>query len=262
MNKRIRPLAPNLTLFRKCLYSFLILFFLLGVWLLDLNFYLIFEKVHWILFRKSIHFLFRRIGCFAFSGVLISQFTFLFHLEDHLYCFMEGGSYGASNPVRGDVDAGESSNLVGSSRGSGWTSFDLAVLAEEGEEINQPIPAEQEPAPRAGFQSLPWEEALNLPPEEPAPPCLVEHLKKELIVLFNIGYHRTRRKAFVEKAIEPLHIEDSSVGFLKALLERVDVLQREHLNNGFPSRFPFESKSDKDRLYSILREYAAGECTH
>ncbi|WOL01141.1 hypothetical protein Cni_G09855 [Canna indica] len=75
-----------------------------------------------------------------------------------------GGSYGASNPVRGDVDAGESSNLVGSSRGLGWTSFNLAVLAKEGEEINQAIPRNKNPRPRADFQSLPWEEALNLPP--------------------------------------------------------------------------------------------------
>lgn len=47
------------------------------------------------------------------------------------------GSSGGLNPGRGEV------NMGGSSRGSGWTSFDLDILAEpfpdeEGEAISQP----------------------------------------------------------------------------------------------------------------------------
>lgn len=123
---------------------------------------------------------------------------------------------------------------------------DHAIPAEAGE---QELPA--------AFRRLPWQNALDLPKEEPAPPCLKKHVREELVGLFNIGYKRTRREAFVEKAIEPLNLDISTVGFCKALLERVDELQRVHLNDGHHRKFPFETQSDKERLYSIIWEYAA-----
>lgn len=125
---------------------------------------------------------------------------------------------------------------------------------------DHPIPAEageQEPAPRAGFQRLPWQEALDLPKGEPAPPCLKRHVRQELVRLFNIGYCRNRQQAFVEAAIEPLNIEEATVGFCKALLKRVEELQTSHYNGGDHLKFAFQTKADKERLYSIMWEYAA-----
>lgn len=132
--------------------------------------------------------------------------------------------------------------------------------------LNQPaIPPAEHPIPAeageqelpAGFRRFPWQEALELPKEEPAPPCLKEHVRGELVGLFNIWYDRTRREAFVEKAIAPLNLDMATVGFCEALLERVDELQRFHYNNGNHIPYAFKKKKEREQLYSIILEYAA-----
>ena len=46
------------------------------------------------------------------------------------------------------------------------------------------------------------------------------------------------------------------MGFCKALLERVNSLQLEHYNKGNHIPFPFKTNEEKDKLYSIIWEYA------
>lgn len=117
MNK----LYPHSPRFRHFLYSVLIILTLLGViycffWLFNWDFHFVWLKVKWTIFSKALHFLFSRLGCCASFGMgLYIVVTFFIHIEEYIYIFMmEGpGSSGASNPVRGESDMGESSNMGG-----------------------------------------------------------------------------------------------------------------------------------------------------
>ncbi|KAL6000099.1 hypothetical protein ACLOJK_034777 [Asimina triloba] len=95
-----------------------------------------------------------------------------------------------------------------------------------------------------------WEEALSLPDNQETPDCLRAHVAKQLTILFNIGRPVTLSEKTCHSYIEPLALDVASVGFCKALLERVSSLRDGHWNWGRPSLFCFETKSQKDRLYS------------
>lgn len=115
-------------------------------------------------------------------------------------------------------------------------------------------PAGADSGASTSFPKLEWEEALSLPKEADAPAALISHVKGELRVLFNIGKKRAVPEATLDKFIEPLALDKASVGFCKALLERVESLQEEHWNNGFHRPLPFEKDKEKDRLYSVMWE--------
>nr|UNA62802.1 NADH dehydrogenase subunit 6 [Oenothera villaricae] len=100
-----------------------------------------------------------------------------------------------------------------------------------------------------------WEQALELPDTQSAPEALRAHVKGELFVLFNIGRRRTLSEKHFYNYIDPLALDNSSVGFCKALLAKVDSLQREHWNGGNHRRFVFGTPIERARLYSIMWDY-------
>ena len=147
--KLIRPLSPNTPRFRQFFYSLLFLFTLLSIcysvfFVLGMDWNILLVKIKAMLLVRSLHFLFSWLG---WGGSLILGFI-LSCFDDWTNLFMmeaSGSSGGSNNPVRGENQMGENSNMGGNSGGSGWTSFDLGVLAEpfpdafeEGEEVAQP----------------------------------------------------------------------------------------------------------------------------
>lgn len=93
---------------------------------------------------------------------------------------------------------------------------------------------------------------------EDAPHPLRERVKRELCVLFNIGYERQRKESFISDMKDTLAIDTSSEEFLKFLLERIEELQKEHFNWGQHRKFAFTTKAQKERLYSVLWEFSRG----
>lgn len=84
---------------------------------------------------------------FGWEGCFIVVFLIFIFGNSILHMMVPSGSSGGSNGV-----GGGSNNMMGSSTGSGWTSFDLRVLEEpfadeNGEEAQpvQAIPPEPEP---------------------------------------------------------------------------------------------------------------------
>ncbi len=96
--------------------------------------------------------------------------------------------------------------------------------------------------------------ALDLPDNEKAPKALSSHVRQELYELFNIGKKRAVSETYFIIKIEPLRLDDveNKVGYLRALLERVDELKIEHYNSGSHRRFEFTTKTQQDRLYSVV----------
>ena len=87
---------------------------------------------------RGLCFLFCRLGWF---GLLLAGLFLLFDTDSSCNMMAPSGSSGGSN----SISVGEGSQIGGSSRGSGWTSFDIGVIAEpfqneEGEEVAQPNP--------------------------------------------------------------------------------------------------------------------------
>lgn len=114
------------------------------------------------------------------------------------------------------------------------------------------------PQPPAEPPAVPeWRQALNLPDNAVAPQPLRSHVERELFAFFNIGRTNTLSEPLFQRYIEPLALEESSVGFCKTLLGRVNSLQEEHWNHGNHRRFRFSSQRDQDRLYSLMWEYPA-----
>lgn len=99
------------------------------------------------------------------------------------------------------------------------------------------------------FPKLEWERALDLPENQIAPECLQSHIKRKLRFLFNIGSKNSLSENRFQEFIEPLALDRASVGFAKALLERVSSLQLEHYNKGQHIKFEFNRKKDQEKLY-------------
>lgn len=78
-----------------------------------------------------------------------------------------------------------------------------------------------------------------------------------LVGLINIGRKRAiyPHSQLYKGLIEPLALDDSTVGFAKVLLDRIRDLQSEHCNKGDPLVFDL-SRQNKEKLYSCLWEYA------
>ena len=106
------------------------------------------------------------------------------------------------------------------------------------------------------FPKPEWQIALDLPPNQVAPECLRSHIKEQLRYLFNIGRKTTLSDPMFDSFIEPLALNEAKVGFAKALLERVNALQLVHYNRGSHIPFKFSTREEKERLYSIVWEYA------
>ncbi len=110
--------------------------------------------------------------------------------------------------------------------------------------------------PSTSFPKLEWELALDLPDQQIAPECLVCHMKQELRYLFNIGKKVAVSETQFTRWVDPLALDKATVGFSKALLQRVNALKLEHYNKGNHIPFQFSTKEGKERLYSIVWEYA------
>ncbi|YP_173414.1 hypothetical protein NitaMp070 (mitochondrion) [Nicotiana tabacum] len=101
-----------------------------------------------------------------------------------------------------------------------------------------------------------WQMALDLPDNQVVPECLRSHIKEELRYLFNIGRKTTLSDAMFDNFISPLALDEAKVGFAKALLQRINELQLFHYNRGDHIPFKFSSREEKERLFSIVWEYA------
>lgn len=198
----------------------LLLFYLasfLGVYL-DFDFVL--QKLNSMLLAKGIRFLFSRLGWF---GLLVEGLL-----------------------VLGDNSEGWC-NMMAPSGGSGSSSSNPRWVLDLNQQPEGPV---EVPA----SSSLPGPEWQGLPDNAPAPESLRSHVKRELSVLFNIGKKISVTEDFLHRVMEPLQLDspDNKVGFLRKIAERVNELQREQLNRGKP--FPFRTKRDKERLYSVMWE--------
>lgn len=131
------------------------------------------------------------------------------------------------------------------------------LINEYAESIKMMAPTGSDSGASTSFPKLEWERALDLPENKIAPECLQSHIKEELPYLFNIGRKNTLSENLFLKYIEPLAVDKASVGFSKALLERVDTLKLEHYNKGQHLRFEFHTIEQKERLYSIMWEYGS-----
>lgn len=150
---------------RQFLYSLLIIIALLSIFysailLLGVDPTFLLGKIKGMLLRRFFYFLFSRLGWSTGSRIIFGFYD-LFDLQ--MNCEASGSSGGS----------GGGSTVGGSSRGSGWTSFDIGVLAdsftnEEGEEVAQPHPqnAPANPVASRGEEAGPsnW-----VPPEEKFP---------------------------------------------------------------------------------------------
>ena len=121
---------------------------------------------------------------------------------------------------------------------------------------NMVLPAGADSGASSSFPKPEWETALSLPDNLAAPEPLRSHVEQELRILFNIGKKHTLSDRAFYDYIEPFSLEKASVGFCKALLERVNSLQVEHYNKGDHIPFRFKTEKDRERLYSIVWEYA------
>lgn len=114
------------------------------------------------------------------------------------------------------------------------------------------LPAGEDSGASTSFPQPEWETALSLPDNVAAPQPLRSHVEEELRILLNIGRKKCLSDSLFHKSIEPLALNEASVGFLKALLQRVNDLQLEHYNGGEHLPFYFSSAREKNRLYSIM----------
>lgn len=90
-----------------------------------------------------------------------------------------------------------------------------------------------------------WKKALSLPDNTPAPDCLRSHVEWELGWLFiNSGRKKRISEKLWQEYMEPLALDKASVGFCKALLERVYGLQYRQSQN---DRRPFDFKTEEAR---------------
>ena len=106
------------------------------------------------------------------------------------------------------------------------------------------------------FPKPEWQIALDLPENQDAPECLRSHIKEQLRFLFNIGRKTTLPDPMFDSFIDPLALDEAKLGFSKALLERINALQLVHYNRGSHIPFKFSTREEKERLYSIVWEYA------
>lgn len=148
---------------------------------------------------------------------------------------------------------GADSGAYGASSSSGRPPLDLN------------LPPADEPAPDPALPGPPpsWREALSLPGAAPAPPALINHIKEELHLLFNMGKKVTMPESYINKIMETLGLGNTdpaagvpSVYFCRALLERIDDLCHDCSRGGRVTPFPFRTKAQKDKLYSVIWEFS------
>jgi hypothetical protein len=94
---------------------------------------------------------------------------------------------------------------------------------------------------------------------QPQLSIVLHYSYRKVRTTFFSGRKRTPPDSTFYKYIEPLALDKAEVGFCKALLGRVESLQREHYNNGEHIPFSFTSSRDKNLLYSLMWEYAREE---
>lgn len=156
---------PRVHRVRHFLYSLLIIIAFLSIFysaiiLLGVDPTLLLGKIKGMLLRRSLYFLFSRLGWSTGSRIILGFCDFV-DLEMNMEA---SGSSGGS---------GGGSTVGGSSRGSGWTSFDISVLAEtlpneEGEEVAQPHP-QNAPTNQVASRGEEAGPSNRVPPEEKFP---------------------------------------------------------------------------------------------
>lgn len=97
---------------------------------------------------------------------------------------------------------------------------------------NMVLPAGADSGASSSFPKHEWETALSLPDVLAAPEPLRSHVERELRVLFNIGKKHTLSDSAFHNYIEPLALDKASVGFCKALLQRIHSLQESEFSSG------------------------------
>jgi hypothetical protein len=124
---------------------------------------------------------------------------------------------------------------------------------------NMVLPAGADSGASTSFPKPEWERALSLPDNQEAPDCLRSHVEEELRILFNIGRKRVLCDQQFKEYVEPLGLFNSdpqnglpTVGFCKALPERVDHLSLQQSNNGHPNPFLFHLKPKTKKPDYIL----------
>ena len=106
---------------------------------LDLDLTIYFIKLKSMLLGRTIRHILTMLGL-PFLGILVGFFIYGYGWELKM---MDPEGAAASSGGSNSISVGGRSEMGGSSRGSGWTSFDINVLGEpfpneEGEEVAQP----------------------------------------------------------------------------------------------------------------------------
>ena len=83
---------------------------------------------------------------------------------------------------------------------------------------------------------------------QPQLSIVLHYSYRKVRTTFFSGRKRTLPDSTFYKYIESLALDKAEVGFCKALLGRVESLQREHYNNGEHIPFSFTSSREKNRL--------------
>lgn len=212
-------------------------------------------------FRFIISFLYLKL-LFSFSLDLVALHDF-FYFEsssfgNQMVPMDASGSLGGSN----SISVGGESNIGGSSRGSGWTSFDIDVLAEpfpneEGEEVAQPnAPNGLEntvPSPGAAQEALPQAPA---PAEggQPAP-------NQEEISALKLQIHKCieeQVREYSEKGRGPLstmfpsqrEVNSETAHHIMGELELSTETNVQNLQEWAETL-----RTDKKRLHSLIKDY-------
>ena len=249
MARRGNPIYVRIWICFLVLSSLLIL--LAGVYALCPQFL---ERLLSMLLERGVRCLFRRL-----LGLEVPLFVF------GIGCLMVGNNFFMMDPDRASASSGGSNSISvgeggGSSRGSGWTSFDLTVLGEpfpneQNEEVSQPntqnTPANQV-APPGGAQE---QEAI---PQAPAPAeeshsAEVSELKRELHALIT---EKVREES--EKGIGPLTTLFPEQRTLNSEVARhiIDSLELSSENDPDNIREWIQNlKQQKTILKDLIREY-------
>ncbi|KAL5140479.1 hypothetical protein HKD37_U058069 (mitochondrion) [Glycine soja] len=190
-----------------------------------------------------------------FLGILVGFFIYGWELK-----MMDPEGAAASSGGSNSISVGGRSEMGGSSRGSGWTSFDINVLGEpfpneEGEEVAQPdaqnAPANPVASPGGAQEQAPLPQAPA--PAQEAHPAEVSELKEEIKALI-----REQVREESEKGVGPLtklfpeqREINSSVALL--IMEQLEITSEIGVENlrEWISRI----KEDKSLLKGLIGEY-------
>nr|UBY46620.1 hypothetical protein [Glycine max] len=223
---------------------------------LDLDLTIYFIKLKSMLLGRTIRHILTMLGL-PFLGILVGFFIYGYGWELKM---MDPEGAAASSGGSNSISVGGRSEMGGSSRGSGWTSFDINVLGEpfpneEGEEVAQPdaqnAPANPVASPGGAQEQAPLPQAPA--PAQEAHPAEVSELKAEIKALIS---DQVREES--EKGVGPLTILfpeqreiNSSVALL--IMDQLEITSEIDVEN--LREWINRIKEDKSLLKGLIREY-------